>query len=114
MKINGPLSINVLDDDVQAKRTLEIDFTEAFQQLDHAQQISDMQAYIQHLFQNAESLPQGQADREGILLIMQICEQLLPMLQQNELDLAETIALEMGLATLTPEISVSLADFNIN
>ncbi len=114
MKIEGPLSVNVKDDDIQAKRTLEINFTDAFQQLAHAEQVSSMQSYIQTLFQHAESLPQGQADREGILLIMQICEQLLPMLQQQSLDLAETISLEMGLASLTPEISVSLADFKMN
>jgi len=114
MKIDGPLSVNVKDDDIQAKRTLEITFTDAFQQLGHNEQVAAMKSYIQTLFQNAESLPQGQAEREGILLIMQICEQLLPMLQQQELDLAETISLEMGLASLSPEVSVSLADFKMN
>jgi uncharacterized membrane protein YccC len=114
MKIQGPISVSVQDDDVQAKRTLEINFTEAFQQNTHEQQVAELKSYIQSLFQNAESLPEGQADREGILLIMQICEQLLPLLQQQELDLTETISLEMGLASLTPEISVSLADFKIN
>jgi len=114
MKIEGPISVSIIDDDVQAKRTLEINFTEQFQQLDLAKQVSELKAYIQKLFQNAEALPEGQADREGQLLIMQICEQLLPLVQQQELDLAETIALEMGLTGMSPEISVSLADFKIN
>ncbi len=114
MKIEGPLGINVKDDDLQAKRILEINFTDAFQQLSHDEQVNHLQNYIQTLFQQAESLPQGQADREGVLLVMQICDQLLPMLKQQTLDLAGTISLEMGLASLTPEISVSLADFKLN
>ena len=114
MKIDGPLLISVQDDDVQNKRTLEITFREEFQQLALSQRVSDMQKYIQSLFQNAQSLEDGQADKEGLLLIMQICEQLLPLLQQDELDLAETISFEMGLSEAQSEISISLADFNVN
>ncbi|MCK4710278.1 MAG: hypothetical protein KAU21_16795 [Gammaproteobacteria bacterium] len=114
MKIDGPLSINVQDDDVQNKRTLEITFNDEFQQLKLSQRVSEMKKYIQSLFQNSQSLEDGQADKQGLLLIMQICEQLLPHLQQDELDLAETISFEMGLAGAQPEISISLSDFNIN
>ena len=115
MKIEGPLAISIVDDDVQNKRTLEINFTEEFQQLESSQQLSEMKKYIQLLFQNAQSLQDKQAEKDGLLLVMQICEQLLPHLQQDELDLAETILFEMGPATdPRPEISVSIADFKIN
>ncbi len=115
MKIDGPLSVSIVDDDVQNKRTLEINFKEEYQQLESSLQVSEMKKYIQLLFQNAEALQGGAAEREGLLLIMQICEQLLPHLQQDELDLSETILFEMGLATdPRPEISVSLTDFKIN
>ncbi len=114
MKIDGPLTINILDDDVQNKRTLEINFKEDFQQLELSSRVSEMKKYIQSLFQNAQTLQDKQADKEGLLLIMQICEQLLPHLQQDELDLAETIDFEMGIAGSQPEISVSLANFNVN
>ena len=113
MKIDGPLLIKVVDDDVQNKRTLEINFADDFQQLQASSQIADMKKYIQSLFQSAQSLQDGQADKEGILLIMQICEQLLPLLQQDELDLAETISFEMGLDNGQSEVSISLADFNM-
>lgn len=114
MKIIGPLSVSILDDDIQNKRTLEINFKQEFQQLEHSLQISEMKKYIQSLFQNAQPMQDNYADKEGLLLVMQICEQLLPLLQQDELDLAETITLEMGLAGAPAEISVSLSDFTIN
>lgn len=114
MKIEGPLIVSVLDDDIQNKRTLEIDFTEQYQKLTVEQQTADMKKYIQQLFQNAEALPDKDSNRQGLLLIMQICEELLPLIQQQELDLNETITMELAAQTVTPEVSVSLADFKMN
>ncbi len=114
MKIEGPLIVSVLDDDIQNKRTLEIDFTEQYQKLTAEQQAADMKKYIQQLFQNAEALPDKDSNRQGLLLIMQICEELLPLIQQQELDLKETITMELAAQTVSPEVSVSLADFKMN
>ncbi len=110
MKIDGPLLISFRDDELQNKRTLEINFKEQFQQLELSSQVAELKKYIQSLFQNAEAIQDNQAEKEGVLLIMQICEQLLPYLQQDELDLSETIEFEMGLAGAQSEISVSLAN----
>jgi hypothetical protein len=114
MKIEGPLIVSVLDDDIQKKRTLEIDFTEQYQELAVEQQAADMKKYIQQLFQNAEALSEKDSNRQGLLLIMQICEELLPLIQQQELDLNETITMELAAQTVSPEVSVSLADFKMN
>jgi ribosomal protein S15P/S13E len=114
MKIEGPLIVSVLDDDIQNKRTLEIDFTEQYQKLTVEQQADDMKKYIQQLFQNAETLPEKDSNRQGLLLIMQICEELLPYIQQQELNLEETITMELAAQTVSPEVSVSLADFKMN
>jgi 1-aminocyclopropane-1-carboxylate deaminase/D-cysteine desulfhydrase-like pyridoxal-dependent ACC family enzyme len=114
MKIEGPLIVSVLDDDIQNKRTLEIDFTDQYKQLTTEQQTADMKKYIQQLFQNAEALPEKDSNRQGLLLIMQICEELLPFIQQQELDLDETITMELAAQTVSPEVSVSLADFKMN
>lgn len=114
MKIEGPLIVSVLDDEIQNKRTLEINFTEQFQQLSAQQQAADMQKYIQQLFQNGEALEPGSSNREGLLLIMQICEELLPYIQQQELDLTETITMELAAQVTMPEVSVSLADLKMN
>jgi hypothetical protein len=114
MKIEGPLIVRVLDDDIQNKRTLEIDFTEQYQELTTEQQAADMKKYIQQLFRNAEPLPDKDSNRQGLLLIMQICEEILPLIQQQELDLNETITMELAAQTVSPEISVSLTDLKMN
>jgi ribosomal protein S15P/S13E len=114
MKIEGPLIVSVLDDDIQNKRTLEIDFTEPYRGLTTEQQAAGMKKYIQQLFQNAEALPEKDANRQGLLLIMQICEELLPFIQQQELDMSETITMELAAQTVSPEVSVALADFKMN
>jgi hypothetical protein len=114
MKIDGPLVVSVLDDEIQNKRTLEIDFSEQYQQLAVEQQAVEMKQYIQQLFQNAQALEENDSNRQGILLIMQICEELLPYIQQQELDLSETITMELAAQIATPEVSVSLADFKMN
>lgn len=114
MKIEGPLMVSVLDDDIQNKRTLEIDFTDEYKELATEQQAAEMKKYIQQLFQNAQALAEKDSNRQGLLLIMQICEELLPFIQQQELDLNETITMELAAQTLSPEVSVSLADFKMN
>lgn len=114
MKIEGPLNVSVLDDEIQNKRTLEIDFTDEYQQLTPELQSSEMKSYIQKLFQNADALTPGDSSREGLLLIMQICEELLPYIQQQELDLSETITMELAAQVARPEVSVSLSDFKMN
>ncbi len=108
MKIDGPIRVNVLDDDLLRKRTLEISFTDDYQHMDSALQVAEMKRYIQSLFQNTQSLDDQHADKAGALLIMQISEELLPLIQQDELDLSETIAFEMSLGE-QPEVSFSLA-----
>jgi len=59
-------------------------------------------------------LQSDQADRKGILLIIQICEELLPHLQHQEMDLSETIELQMAAANASPEIAVSLTDLGMH
>ena len=116
MKIDGPISVSVVDDETLLKRTLEITFKKEFQLLSVEQRGSDLRRYIQSLFQHSQVLKEGQADKTGLILIMQLCEQLLPFVQQDELDLSETIELEMALGESgsASEISIMLSDLSIN
>lgn len=114
MKIDGPLSISIKDDDIQKKRTLEINFKPDFQQLLPDQQTGELKKYIQNLYRNAHTLNEDHPDKAGLLLIMQVSEQLLPYLQQQQLDLSETMLLEMSLGGPQTEISVSLSDIDIH
>lgn len=116
MKIDGPLSVSVTDDEVKQIRTLEINFKKEFELLTLDQRSADLKRYIQSMYQNAQSLNDDQVDKTGLLLIMQLCEQLLPYVQQDDLDLHETIKLEMTLggSGSASEISVSLSDLSNN
>lgn len=114
MKIDGPLIIKVLDDEILNKRTLEINFSLDYQQLELNQQLANMKKYIQQLFQNSQAMPDNDPNKQGILLIMQIAEELLPYIQQQELDLSETISMELSAQIGAPEISVSLRDLGMN
>lgn len=114
MKIEGPLTLGITDDEIQNKRTLEINFKPEFQQLKSSEQVSELKTYIQALYQNAQAIDEDHADRTGLLLVMQVCEQLLPHIQEQQLDLNETIELEMSLGGIKPEISVSLSDLDLH
>lgn len=48
------------------------------------------------------------------MLIMQVSEELLSHIQQQEIDLKETIGLEMSLGGLSPEISISINDLGMH
>ncbi len=62
MEIEGPLLIEVIDDEVSRKRRVEIKFRLEFQLLDPLQQVKRMQAYIQMLYQLAQDLGEESAE----------------------------------------------------
>lgn len=96
MHIDGPLKIGVLDDPAQPGRELHIDFTHEFQELEQSGQVQSFADYLAFLGRNIESLPEDDSNRAGMLIVQQIGEQLLPHLQNGELELSETIVVEMG------------------
>lgn len=116
MNIDGPLNLNVTKDEVQHKRTLEITFKQEFQTLSLEQRSQELKRYIQSLYQSAQTFKDGNAEKTGLELIMQLSEELLPFIQQDELDLEETIKLEMAMggSSVASEKSVSLTDLNLN
>ena len=96
MLIDGPLKIGVLDDPGQAGRELHIDFTQEFQALEQNSQAASFADYLALLRRNIEVLAQDDPNRAGMLIVQQIGEQLLPHLRSGELELSETIVVEMG------------------
>ena len=96
MLIEGPLKIGVLDDPAQPGRELHIDFTADFQALPTADQVEVFSRYLKALQQGIRSLPEEDPNRAGMLIVQQIAEQLLPHLGGGELELNETIVVEMG------------------
>lgn len=96
MLIEGPLKIGVLDQPDMPGRELHIDFTQEFQTLDPAGRESQFSDYLMDLHQSIVSLPEGDPNRAGMLIVQQICEQLQPHIATGELELEETIIVELG------------------
>lgn len=96
MLIEGPLKIGVLDDPEQPGRELHIDFTTEFQMLGQQDQSETFTRYLGDLQQGIVSLPEDDPNRAGMLVVQQITEQLLPHVANGELELSDTIIVEMG------------------
>jgi hypothetical protein len=96
MLIQGPLKIGVLDSPDQPGRELHIEFTAEFQVLDQVGQAQTFQAYLAELSHGINSLPESDPNRAGMLIVQQIVEQLSPHIASGDLELDETIVVEMG------------------
>jgi len=96
MLIEGPLKIGVLDDPAQPGRELHIDFTAEFQAMAPQAQAAEFSRYLEALQRGIQALPEQDPNRAGMLIVQQIAEQLLPHLDSGELELDDTIIVEMG------------------
>lgn len=96
MLIQGPLKIGVLDDPGQPGRELHIDFTAEFQSLGQQAQAEAFGSYLAELEQGIVALPEDDPNRAGMLIVQQITEQLLSHVANGELELSDTIIVEMG------------------
>ncbi|MEJ2609760.1 MAG: transcriptional regulator [Candidatus Thiodiazotropha sp.] len=96
MLIEGPLKIGVLDDPGQPGRELHVDFTSEFQALGQEGQAATFSDYLKTLQNNITKLSEADPNRAGMLIVQQVAEQLLPHLASGDLELSETIIVEMG------------------
>ncbi len=99
MEITGPLKIGVIDND-SGGRELHLSFKPEFRILTLPQQSEEFQRFIQTLNTEIHQLDETDPNRQGMLTILQICEQLKPHIDANELPLEETI--EVTLQTQSP------------
>ncbi len=114
MEIDGPLLIEVTDDEASNNRKVEIRFRLEFQLLEPQQQVKRMQTYIQRLYQLAQDLGQESADSQGIQLNLPLCEELLAYFPDQSIDLNESITLEMDKGSTAPETCINLMDLKLN
>lgn len=90
MKISGPLKIGILENDMGG-REVHLDFVDDFRVLNLQQQTETFRNFIIKLASDIDSLDADDPDRKGMLTIHQICEQLMPHIEANEIPLEETI-----------------------
>ncbi|HHJ35595.1 MAG TPA: transcriptional regulator [Gammaproteobacteria bacterium] len=94
MEINGPLTIGVLDNDTGG-RELHLGFKPDFRVLNLQQQSEAFQDFIKTLINEIHELDESDPNRQGMTTILQICEQLQPHIDTNELPLEETIVVNI-------------------
>ena len=90
MKITGPLTIGILENDLGG-REVHLDFNNDFRILHLSQQIDTFRAFIANLSKDINELDDDSPDKKGMLTIYQICEQIMPHIEANEIPLEETI-----------------------
>ena len=96
MEIEGPLNISVQEDESSLKRELHISFTPAFIQEKLFERTEVFQSYIDHLKHDLRKLDHADPNRLGIETILQICENLVEYIEKDEIDLDETIVIEIN------------------
>jgi len=101
MEINGPLKIGVLETPDRQGWELHLDFRPEFRALALTAQASTFRGYLGDLAIGVVALAEDDRNRQGMLLVQQIAEQLLPHVENGDLDLSETIVVEIAQAPVT-------------
>lgn len=104
MEIEGPIRVAVVEPSPEGNYELHIRFTEEFQQQDLAQQGPTFRDYLGQLYQDVRQPDLDDRTRQGMLLIQQVCEQLLEPIESGDLPLSETLVVEIQ---RTPGINLS-------
>lgn len=98
MEITGPLKIGVVETPGQGGWELHIDFRPEFRELSLRDQGTAFRTYLTELASGVAGLAPDDHNRQGMLLVQQIAEQLLPHVENGELALNETIVVEIAQA----------------
>ncbi len=106
MEITGPLNIGVLDNDTGG-RELHLSFKADFRILNLPQQAESFQEFIKTLINEIHKLDESDANRQGMTTILQVCEQLQPHINANELPLEETIVINIQTQSPFGNIKIS-------
>ena len=96
MEFEAPFTAQLVEQDNSNLRKLQLKFPPEFQQLDISAQSAAMLAYITELHQQARAAEEGGAEQQGMLIVLQIAEQMLPHIQSGEMDLSQTVEVEVA------------------
>ncbi len=95
MIIEGPFKVGIIEDPNTINTELHLDFTDEFRALPQDQQGTVIKDYVRTLQHDILAQPEESEDRQGMLVLQQVTEQLLPHIKQGEIPLHETIVLEL-------------------
>jgi len=95
MDIQGPIKVGVVEPSPEGNYELHIDFIEEFQKAPLEQQGPQFRAYLAELQQALHGGELDERNAQGVMLILQICEQLAPHIDSGDLALGETLIIEI-------------------
>ncbi len=95
MLIEGPMNITIAEPADGVGKILVIAFTPEFQALDLGAQGRAFRDYLATLAEGIAAAPPGDLDRQGMIIIQQIAEQLLPHIESGELALEESMTVQI-------------------
>ena len=94
MLIEGPLNISV-EDNSGGGRELRLEFTPEFKALNLQQQSDSFHEFIHFLKTEIDILEEHDPNRQGMLTVQQIAEELLPHIESNEIPLEDAIIVNL-------------------
>lgn len=95
MQIEGPFTIRVVDNTDKQSRELQLSFTQDYRTQQTEARIEAFRQYIVNLH-NAVDQESDPDTQQGMLMILQISEELMPHIEADEIPLNEMIVIEMG------------------
>ncbi|MGD8567854.1 MAG: hypothetical protein PVJ39_07185 [Gammaproteobacteria bacterium] len=102
MHNESPLNIFVHDDETSKNRELHLTFKPGFAQKELFERREEFQQYIDQLKHDLSKLAHDNPDRLGTETILEICENLREYIAKDELDLNQTIVIE-----IQPSVNIS-------
>ena len=96
MLIEAPFKISVVEIADSESKELHLTFTDQFSNCELSERASIMKKYVSELNSSIQKLPAESQDRQGMLIIEQLSNELLPHIIKDELDLEETIVIEIN------------------
>lgn len=92
MGMEGPLKFRIISYDDSDDREIHVDFQEEFQNLELQEQANEFVKHISSLHSQVAALKEeDEKERQGMLMVLQLLEELSPHIQAGEVPLNETI-----------------------
>ena len=101
MEIQGPFTIAINDNSETGLRELHLGFKPGFQQLELAERLTTLNDYLTSL-NNDIATEEDPNNQQGMIMIVQVAQELYPHLESNEIPLEETIVIEIGPSQSSP------------
>jgi hypothetical protein len=95
MLIEGPMNVTIAEPADGAGKILVIAFTADFQALDLAAQGAVFREYLSTLSEGVAASGLDDLNRQGMIIIQQFAEQLLPHIESGELALEESVTVQI-------------------